>query len=77
MAFIDTGASASAFGGVNPGAPSGSGVANQGTSNPPGAPGSGGPGSGMSSRSWVLFYYAFIVGVLVITGVIFNGRGRG
>lgn len=77
MAFIDSGVQASAFGGINPGAPSGSGVANQAASTG-GAipPGSSGPGSNMSNRAWALFYLAFITGILVFTGVIFNGKGR-
>jgi len=79
MAFIDTGVQASAFGGINPGAPSGSGVAastGNAQSAMTGGPGANGFGSGMTNRFWVLTYYAFIIGVLVITGVIFNGKGR-
>lgn len=78
MAFIDSGIQASAFGGVNPGSPSGSGVANAATSPVAsgGAPGANGFGSGMSNRSWALFYIGFIVVTLFATGVIFNGKGR-
>jgi hypothetical protein len=78
MAFIDTsgnvGAGASVYGGINPGAPSGGGVANNVPIN--GAPGSSGLGSGLSIKSWVLIYYGFIIVTLFATGVIFNGKGK-
>ena len=79
MAFIDSGVQASAYGGLNPGGPSGSGVAGAQMSpvaGYPGQPGSGGPGTNYSNRTWALTYLGFIIFTLVITGVIFNGKGR-
>lgn len=77
MAFVDTGVSA--YGGLNPGAPSGSGVANAGANvgaSVSGGPGSSGMGSGMSIKSWTIAYLVLIIGILVVTGVLFNGKGK-
>lgn len=79
MAYVDTSGSLSGqFGGVAPaptggGIPGGAGVAAGVTV---GAPGAKGYGSGASIRTWVYIYLAFIVGMLVLTGVLFNGKGR-
>lgn len=76
MAFVDTGTMV--YGGVNPGAPSGGGVVgsvNAGASVQP-MPGSGGLGSGLAVHHWALIYVGLIVATLVVTGVLFNGKGR-
>lgn len=77
MAFIDTGVSG--YGGLNPGSPSGGGVGVSANASAVGnmAPGASGMGSGMSIKGWTITYLALIVGILVVTGVIFNGKGRG
>lgn len=76
MAFIDS--NISAYGGLNPGSPSGGGVGT--TANAPAvgnsAPGASGFGSGMSIRGWTITYLAIIIGILVTTGVLFNNKGR-
>lgn len=76
MAFVDVGTSA--YGGLNPGAPSGGGVG--GSANAAGAvnsaPGSRGAGSNYSIRTWTIIYLGLIIGILVTTGVLFNGKGK-
>ena len=75
MAFIDSSAKVSgSMGNV----PSGAGVqgvanANATVRTPPGAAGYGGS---WSVRTWVFVYLAFIIAFLVVTGVLFNGKGR-
>lgn len=79
MAFIDSGVQANAFGGINPGAPTGSGIANASTAGTSGYPtqsGSNGLGSGVAQSTWTLVYLGLIAGILFCTGVIFNGKGR-
>lgn len=75
MAFIDTGVSA--MGGLNPGAPSGGGVNASVSAVGRVQPGSTGVGSNYSIRAWTIIYLGLIIGILVITGVLFNGKGRG
>lgn len=73
MAYIDTGLSG--YGGIAA-APTGGGIgANAQATVSAGAPGSSGLGSGHSVRNWVLIYYVIMIGILVFTGVIFNGKG--
>lgn len=79
MAFIDTGANVQAFGGVNPGAPSGGGnipTTGGSAANSNSAKGSNGMGSSIAIKHWVYIIYLFIVGVLVLTGYLFNGKGK-
>lgn len=77
MTFIDTGVSG--YGGLNPGSPSGGGVnVNANVSGKVNvAPGAGGFGSSMSIKGWTIIYLAVIIAILVMTGILFNGKGRG
>lgn len=76
MAFVDTGATVQGFGGVNPGSPSGGGIQANAQASVRTAPGAMGFGGSLSIKHWVYVFYAVIIGILVITGVIFNGKGR-
>jgi hypothetical protein len=74
MAFVDTGVSA--YGGLNPGAPSGGGINASASAVGNSAPGSTAMGSGVSVKNWTIIYLGVIIAILVTTGVLFNGKGR-
>lgn len=76
MAFIDSEAALSA----GPNVPKGAGTqgvkasASAVVNTPPGAQGMA---SGLSVKTWVFIFYAFIAVVLGLSGYLFNGKKRG
>lgn len=73
MAYVDV--NTAAYGGISA-APTGGGLPAANAVPPSGQSGSGGPGANYSSKTWALTYLGLIVAILVITGVLFNGKGR-
>ena len=78
MAFIDT-TIPYASGNVSAqlgGAPQGGGIVAGVGAIPGTPPGMHGPGGSGQLSHWVLGFYAFIAFMLIITGVLFNGKGK-